>query len=91
MPVLVTCKFDEEPIKIEGTIEYRLFHHSMAIKSEMNSPIWPSIGFIRDVMAVLVTCKFHEDAIKTEVAIIRTTFKDSTISLWKNLSSLKHK
>ena len=40
MPVLVTCKFDEDPIKIECTIEYGLFQHSRAINSEVNSPIW---------------------------------------------------
>ena len=70
MPVLVTSKF-EEPIKTESTIEYGLFHHS-AINSEVNSPIWPEIGFIRDFMAILVTCKFDEGPIKREVAILRT-------------------
>ena len=79
MPDLVTCKFDEEPIKIEGTIEYGLFHRSVAINSEVNSLIWPEIGFIRDFMAVLVTCKFYEDSIKREVAIRRTTFSPLSV------------
>ena len=73
MPVLVTCKFDEEPIKIEGTIGYGLFHHSMAINSEVNIPICPEIGL------VLVTCKFDEDPIKREVVILRTTFSPLSV------------
>ena len=79
MPVLVTCNFDEEPIKIEGIVEYGLFHRSVSINSEVNSPIWPEIGFIRDFMAVLVTCKFYEDPIKREVAILRTTFSPLSV------------
>ena len=79
MPVLVTGKFDEEAIKIEGTIEYWLFHLSVAINSEANSSSWPKIGFVRDFTAVLVTCKFDEDPSKMEVAILRTTFSPLSV------------
>ena len=93
MPVLVTCKFDEELIKIEGTIEYELFHHSMAINSEVNSPIWPEIGFVRDFMAVLVTCNFEEVPIKREVAILRTTFSPLSVygKIFRHSSASKSK
>ena len=79
MSVLVTGKFDEETIKIEGTIEYWLFHLSVAINSEVNSSSWPEIGFVRDFMAVLVTCKSDEDPIKMEVAFLRTTFSPLSV------------
>ena len=55
MPVLVTCKLDEDPIKIEGTIDRTrsnmgFFWHSRAginshsragINSKVNSLFWP--------------------------------------------------
>ena len=44
MPVLVTCKYDEDPIKIEGTIDRTMsnmgFFHSMARNSKVDSPFW---------------------------------------------------
>ena len=79
MPALVTSKFDEVPIKIEGTIDrskfkYGLFRHSRASNSEVNSLIWPEFEVILDFMVILVTCKFDEDPIKSDVALLRTTF-----------------
>ena len=46
MPVLVTCKFDEDPIKIEGTIDQTrsnmgVFWHSRAGNSKVDSLFWP--------------------------------------------------
>ena len=83
MAAPVTCKADEDPIKIEGIISWTVFFfvclfvcffQSRASNSEVDSPIWPEFGPIQDFMAVLVTCKIDEDSIKSEVAIIRTTF-----------------
>ena len=76
MAVPVTCKFDEDRIKIEGAIDqkvkYGLFCHSRASNSKVDGLFWPEL--IQDFMAVLVTCKIDEDPIKSEVAIVRTTF-----------------
>ena len=76
-----TCKFDEDLIKIEGTIDptrsnmcFFATQEQIHCNSEMDSPIWPEFELIQDFMAVLVTCKIDEDPIKSEVAIIRTTF-----------------
>ena len=86
MGVLVTCKFEDDSIKIEGAILRtafsplyvygKHFHCSMMSNSEVNSPSWPKIDLVRDFMTVLVTCfcKFDEDPIKNEVTILRTTF-----------------
>ena len=46
----------------------------MASNSDVNSPIWPKIKLIQDLMAVLIICKSDEDSIKNEIAIIQTTF-----------------
>ena len=89
MAATVTCKFDEDPIKIEGTIEYcqiTAFCHSMASNSKVDSPIWPEFELIQDVMAVLVTCKIDEHPIKSEYHPDNIF---SIISLWENFSSLK--
>ena len=45
-----------------------------AIKSKVNSLIWPEIELVRDFMDVLVTCKFDEAPIKNEEVIDQTTF-----------------
>ena len=74
-----TCKFDDDPIEIEGTIDRTrsntgFFCHSMASNSEVDSPIWPRFELIQDLIAVLVTSKTDEGPIKSEVAIVRTSF-----------------
>ena len=79
MAVLATCKFDEDPIKIEGTIDRTranigFFCYSRASDSEEDNTIWPEFELIQHFMAVLITCKIDEDPIKSEVVIIRTTF-----------------
>ena len=86
--VLVTCKFDEDPIKIECTIDkvkYGLFQHSKASNSDVNSMMWLAVELIQDFMAVLDTCKIDEDWIKSEVPIVCTTL--SPLCLWENYRS----
>ena len=80
MPVLVTCKFEDDWIKSEEDnlratfsplqVYGKIFHRSRGNNSKMNSPI-----------DVLVTCKYEGDRIKNEVAIDRTFFP--IISLWE--------
>ena len=78
MAVLVTCKFDEDPIKTECTFDRTrsnmgFFQHSRASNSNVNSLMWLKVELIQDFMAVLVTCKIDKDWIKDEVAIVWTT------------------
>ena len=72
MPILVTCKSDEDRIKTEGvsvgTLFSANFHHSRASNSKANGLFWPKIELVRDFMPVLVTSKFDEDLIKNERA-----------------------
>ena len=78
MAVLATCKFDEDLIKIGGTIDRTrsnmgFFSTQGQVTLDVNSLMWLEVEFIRDFMAVLVTCKIEEDWIKSEVAVIWTT------------------
>ena len=75
MPVLVTCQFDEDTIKIECTIDLTRSNIGFFGTQVQVTPksIWPDFELIQDfILAVLVTCKFDEDPIKSEVAILRT-------------------
>ena len=74
MPVLVTSKFDEDPIKNErANLETpfshyksgKFFRRSRAPNSVGSGPNWPKFELVRDFMPVLVTCKFEKDLIKT--------------------------
>ena len=75
----VTCKFDEDSIKIEGhyrsdKVKYGLICHSRANNSEVDSSIWSKFELIQDFMTVPIICKIDEDLNKSEIAIIPTTF-----------------
>ena len=59
MPVLVTCKFDKDPIKGDwAKLETSFFHCSRVRNSKMSGQIRPEFEFVWDFMPVLVTCKF---------------------------------
>ena len=73
MPVLVTCKFDGDPIKrkvfhVHNTSIFSIlsiwekFRLSRASNSKANNPI-SKIKLVRDFMPVLLICKFKEDPI----------------------------
>ena len=75
MDVLVTCKYEEDPIKNEGarvvTTLYSNF--SDADNSGIGVGIWPTFELIQAFMHVLVTCK-NEDCFKNEGARVFTRF-----------------
>ena len=66
MPILVTRKFEEDPIKNEAAILSTTFflQRSRGRKSKVNQWMWPEFQFVRDFMAVLVNCKFDDDLMK---------------------------
>ena len=82
--VLITCKYEKNPIKNSGEnvmtsfsplLVYGEFsRRSRAAYFAVLGPIWPNFGLLRDVMDVLVTCKYEEDPIKNEGARVDTTF-----------------
>ena len=80
MAVLVTCKYEEDPIKTEGarvlTRLYDIFSdaHAMAANSEVSGRILPKFKLIQAFIVVLVTSKNEEDPIKNEGARVLTRF-----------------
>ena len=71
MPVLVTCKFDEDGthsnLRKDGDTIFPIrsqWEHSRANNSAVKSPTWSKFELIRDFMPVLITCKFDKDPIK---------------------------
>ena len=74
MDVLITCKYEEDPIKNEVVRVFTRFlplqvygdfsRRSRAANSAVLGPIWPNFDLVRDVIYVLVTCKYEEDPIK---------------------------
>ena len=60
MDVLVTCKYEEDPIKNEG--------------ARVDTTLYSNFELVRDVMDVLVTCKYEKDTFKNEGARVDTTF-----------------
>ena len=69
--VLVTCKYEEDPIKNEGArVLTRLyvvfFRRSRAANSEVSDGILLKFELIQAFIAVLITCKNEEDPIKNE-------------------------
>ena len=76
MPVLVTRKFDVDPIKNETASLETPFSHSksMGPNSEESGPMWPKFELVQVFMPVLVTYKFDKDQIKTQDVSMETWF-----------------
>ena len=76
---LVTCKYEEDPIKNEGArVLTRLydvfFRRSRAANSKVSGGIQPKCELIQAFIVVLVTCRNEEDPIKNEGARVLTRF-----------------
>ena len=74
---LVTCNFEEDPIKNEGakvlTRLYDVFlRRSRAANSKVSGGILPKFEHIQAFIVVLVTCKNEEDPLKNEAARVLT-------------------
>ena len=79
MDVLVTCKYEEDPIKNKGArvfinIIHQFFRRARADNSGVGGAIWPKFELIQAFMHVLVTCKNENDRIKNEGAGVLTRF-----------------
>ena len=68
MIVLVTCNYEEDPIKNDGarvlTTLYIDFRCSRAANSAVHGRICPNFELTRTLIVVFVTCKYEEDPIK---------------------------
>ena len=67
--VLITCKYEKNPIKNSRENVMTSFSNSAVLV-----PIWLNFKLGRDVMDVLVACKYEEEPIKNAGARVDTTF-----------------
>ena len=79
MYVLITCKYEEDPIKNEGTrvlttLYINFFRRARADNSGVSGGIWPKFQLIQSLMNVPLTCKNEVDQIKNEGARVFTRF-----------------
>ena len=71
MDFLVTCKYEEDPIKNVGA---RVFTRFLPLQVYGDFSRRSRAANSADVMDVLLTCKYEEDPIKNEGARVFTTF-----------------
>ena len=72
MYVLITCKYEKDPIKNSRETWWLRFSHykSMGIffrrsRAANGGQIWPKFELVQDIMHVLITCKFEKDRINS--------------------------
>ena len=75
MYVLITCKYEKDPIKNSREnmmtlffplwVYGKFFRRSRAAYSVVGGLIWPKFELIQDIMHVLITCKFEKDRINS--------------------------
>ena len=78
MDVLVTCQYEEDPIKNRGarvfTTLYINFSDAQGQITRVGGGIWPKFELIQAFMHVLVTCKNEDVRFKNEGARVFTRF-----------------
>ena len=84
MYVLVTCKYEKDPIKNSRENVMTLFSplelcgiffwRSRAANSVVGGPTWRKFELIQDIMHVLITCKFEKDRINSNGEKVVTSF-----------------
>ena len=78
MFVLLTCKNEEDPIKIEALECSQhftsIFRRARADNSGVGGGIWSKFKLVQAFMHVLVTCKNEDDRFKNEGARVFARF-----------------
>ena len=75
MDVLVTCKYEEDPIKNECLEWTQYFpHYNSMVAMETSGRIWPNFELIQALIHVLITCKYEKSPIKNSRENVMTSF-----------------
>ena len=76
MAILVTSRYEEDLINIEGAgvATTQMNFQTRAANSTVRGRIWLKFEPIRDIIVVLVTCKNEEDPMNNKGASVATTF-----------------
>ena len=75
MDVLVTCKYEEDPIKNEGArVDTTFSPLYCMVAMETSGRIWPNFELIQALIHVLITCKYEKNLIKNSGENVMTSF-----------------
>ena len=75
MDVLVTCKYEEDPIKNEGAgVDTTFSPFNSMVAMETSGRIWPNFELIQALINVLITCKYEKNQIKNSGENVMTSF-----------------
>ena len=84
MYVIITCKYEKDPIKNSreksGDIVFPIISHgdffrrSRAANYAVGGPIRPKFEFLQALMHVIVTCKYEKEQMKNSQEKVKTQF-----------------
>ena len=75
MHVLITCKYEKDPIKKQPRkCDGNFFRRSRAANSVVRGQIRPNFELMQALMYVIVTCKYKKDPIKNSRENVMTSF-----------------
>ena len=74
MYVIITCKYEKDPIKNirDGKTVFQIITLSVAM--ETSGWMWPNFELIQAFMYVLIACKYKKDQMKNSRENVMTTF-----------------
>ena len=76
MYVIITCKYEKDPIKNNqekvATLFFKIITVSVAM--ETSSRIWPNFELIQAFMHDLTACKYEKDQMKNSRENVMTSF-----------------
>ena len=73
--VLVSWKYEEDPIKNEGArVLTTLSPLNSMVAMETSGRIWPNFELIQALIHVLITCKYEKNLIKNSGENVMTSF-----------------
>ena len=63
MYVIITCKYEKDPIKNDREKGATLFSNTLSVAMETSGLIWPNFKLIQAFIHVLIACKYEKDQI----------------------------
>ena len=77
MYVIITCKYEKDPIKNNREkveISYIFQIITLSVAMETSGRIWPNFELIQAFMHALIACKYEKDMMKNSRDNVMTSF-----------------
>ena len=75
MYVIITCKYEKDPIKDNREKVATLFQIiTLPVAMKTSGRIWPNFELIQAFMHVLIACKYEKDQMKNSGENVMTSF-----------------